>query len=38
MLQPKTAALLEDMLTYLAEHGESATNEYIRKNILKNKK
>ena len=38
MMHPKTAALLEDMLTYLADHGESATNEYIRKNILKNKK
>ena len=38
MTEREKLALLEDMLTYLAEHGESATNEYIRKNILKNKK
>ena len=38
LMHPNTAALLEDMLTYLAEHGEKATNQYIRKNILHNKK
>ncbi|MCR4567172.1 MAG: DUF5662 family protein [Pseudobutyrivibrio sp.] len=38
MMHPNTAALLEDMLHYLAKHGEKATNEYIRKEILHNKK
>lgn len=37
MMHPKTAALLSDMLTHLAEHGEEATNDYIRREILKNK-
>ena len=37
MMHPNTARLLEDMLTHLAEHGEAATNEYIRTKILKNK-
>ena len=38
MMHPKTAALLEDMLNHLAKNGEDATNEYIRKEILHNKK
>ncbi|SFN47624.1 hypothetical protein SAMN04487831_101342 [Pseudobutyrivibrio sp. UC1225] len=38
MMHANTAKLLENMLTYLAEHGEAATNDYIRREILKNKK
>jgi len=38
MMHPNTAALLEQMLEYLAAHGEKAANEFIRKEILKNKK
>lgn len=38
MMHPNTQALLEDMLTYLAEHGEAATNTYIRQEILHNKR
>jgi hypothetical protein len=37
LMHPDTAALLEDMLTHLANEGEEATNQYIRKNILHNK-
>ena len=37
MMHPDTERLLEDMLTHLAEYGEQATNEYIRREILKNK-
>ncbi|MBE5916142.1 MAG: catalase [Pseudobutyrivibrio ruminis] len=37
LMHKNTAALLENMLEYLAAHGEKATNEYIRKNILCNK-
>ena len=37
MMHPKTCQLLESMLRHLAEHGEEATNEYIRREILKNK-
>lgn len=38
LMHEKTAALLEDMLQHLADYGEEKTNEYIRKNILCNKK
>jgi hypothetical protein len=38
MIHPKTAKLLEEMLTMLAEKGEKETFLYIRKNILHNKK
>ena len=38
MMHEETEKLLENMLTYLAENGEEATNIYIRKNILHNKK
>ena len=38
MMHEKTAALLEDMLKALAEHGEEETNDYIRRHILHNKK
>ena len=38
VMHPKTEALLENMLVYLAEHGEKATNQYIRKEILHNKR
>lgn len=38
MMHPETQKLLEDMLSYLAQHGEKATNEYIRREILHNKK
>lgn len=34
MMHPDTSALLEMLLTYLADNGEEATNEYIRRNIL----
>ncbi|MCR4611464.1 MAG: DUF5662 family protein [Lachnospiraceae bacterium] len=34
MMHPDTEALLVTMLEYLAENGEEATNEFIRKNIL----
>ncbi|WP_174819748.1 DUF5662 family protein [Pseudobutyrivibrio xylanivorans] len=37
MMNENTKKLLEDMLTHLAEHGEEATNDYIRREILKNK-
>ncbi len=36
MMHPDTMALLEDLLTRLAENGEDETFSYIRKNILKN--
>mgnify|MGYP006988831322 CR=1 FL=1 len=38
MMHENTAKLLEDMLVYLAEHGEAATNDYIRREILHNKR
>lgn len=38
MMHPETEALLEDMLTHLARHGEADTNEYIRREILHNKR
>ena len=38
MMHKNTAALLEDMLEHLAKYGEKSTNEYIRKEILKNKR
>lgn len=34
LMHPDTAALLEDMLTYLAAHGEKETFRYIRTKIL----
>lgn len=37
MMLPETMELLEDMLKHLAEFGEEATNDYIRKEILHNK-
>ncbi len=37
MMHKNTARLLEDMLNHLAKYGEEATNDYIRKEILKNK-
>ncbi len=37
MMHPNTAKLLEDMLNHLAKYGEAATNDYIRREILKNK-
>ena len=37
IIHEKTAALLEEMLTMLKEHGESYTFDYIRRNILHNK-
>ena len=38
MMHEKTAALIEDMLEYLAKNGEKATCAYIRKEILHNKR
>lgn len=38
LMHPESAALLRDMLSYLAEHGEKATSLYIRKEILHNKR
>ncbi|MCI8326481.1 MAG: catalase [Lachnospiraceae bacterium] len=38
LLHPETRELLERLLHMLAEQGEEATYEYIRKEILKNKK
>ncbi len=38
MMHPETEALLERLLTYLSEHGEAATNNYIRREILHNKR
>ncbi len=38
LMHPESAALLRDMLSYLAEHGEKATSIYIRKEILHNKR
>ena len=37
-LHPNTRELLERLLTMLAEEGEKATYEYIRREVLKNKK
>lgn len=37
IIHPNTRALIVFLLTYLAENGEEATNEYIRKEILHNK-
>ncbi len=34
MMHPDTEALLVEMLEYLAENGEEATNDYIRREIL----
>ena len=34
MMHPDTEALLVMLLTYLAENGEEAANDYIRKEIL----
>ena len=33
-MHPDTEALLVEMLEYLAENGEEATNDYIRREIL----
>ncbi len=38
MLHEETRALLENLLHTLAEHGEDDTYDYIRREILKNKK
>ncbi len=38
ILHPNTRELLERLLTMLAEEGEKATYEYIRREVLKNKK
>lgn len=38
MMTEETMNMLEHLLTYLKDNGEDATNEYIRKEILKNKK
>ncbi|MCF0129338.1 MAG: catalase [Pseudobutyrivibrio sp.] len=38
LIHPETAALLEDMLLYLKDNGEKATEEYIRKEILHNRR
>ena len=38
LIHPETAALLESLLLYLKDHGEEATNDYIRREILHNKK
>ncbi len=37
MMHANTAALLEKLLKHLAEYGEEATNDYIRREILRNK-
>ena len=37
-MHPQTKQDLEFLLTYVKDHGLDATVEYIRKNILKNKK
>ena len=38
MIHPESRALLEQLLHMLAEHGEAYTYDYIRREILKNKK
>ena len=38
LLHPETKALLEEMLEFLAEHGEKEAYAYIRKNILHNRR
>ncbi len=38
MMHPKTEELLCHLLTYLAEHGEEETYDYIRREILHNRK
>ena len=38
LVHPETAALLRSLLVMLAEEGEEATFEYIRKDILKKRK
>lgn len=38
MMHEKTAALIEELLEHLAEHGEKETLAYIRKEILHNKR
>lgn len=38
LMHPETEALLEKLLTMLAEQGEQATNDYIRREVLHNKK
>lgn len=38
MIHPQSRALLEQLLHMLAEHGEAYTYDYIRKEILKNRK
>lgn len=38
IINPKTKELLELLLTMLAEQGEEATYDYIRKSVLKNKR
>lgn len=38
LMHPQTKQDLEFLLTYVKDHGLDATVEYIRKNILKNKK
>lgn len=38
IIHQETDALIHSLLVYLSEHGEAATNEYIRKEILHNKR
>lgn len=38
MIHPESRALLEQLLHMLAEHGEEYTFDYIRREVLKNKK
>lgn len=38
LLHPETDALLESLLVMLAEKGEDATFDYIRREVLHNKK
>ena len=37
LMHPETEALLEKLLTMLAEQGEDATNDYIRRQVLGNR-
>lgn len=38
IIHPQTEELIVRLLTYLAENGEEATNDYIRREVLHNKK
>ncbi len=38
MMHPETEALLEKLLVMLAEQGEEKTYDYIRREVLKNRK